>query len=101
MNQMRKRSLKAILGLGSRFSKSNPFKLQNRTAKSAKSAKKTDKIFAAFAGKDAAVAVDVGARKLSFSAPGAAPMEVAFKLSEFESALVEAGGWVEYAAAKY
>jgi len=60
-----------------------------------------DELFAAFAGKDASVAADVAKRELVFSAPGAAPKKVSFKLSEFESALVEAGGWVEYAAKKY
>ena len=64
---------------------------------------KTDlnELFSVFAGKDASVAVDLPKRELSFSAPGVAPKKISFKLSEFESALVEAGGWVEYAAKNY
>jgi hypothetical protein len=46
------------------------------------------------------VDVDVAARKAVFSA-GAKKRTVSFKLSEFESALIEAGGWVEFAARKY
>lgn len=60
-----------------------------------------DALFASFAGKDASVAVDIAKRELSFSASGIAPKKVSFKLSDFESALVEAGGWVQYAAKKY
>ncbi len=60
-----------------------------------------DALFAEYAGKDASVAVDVARRSLVFSAPGAASKTVSFVLSEFESALVEAGGWVDYAAKKY
>lgn len=60
-----------------------------------------DALFSAFSGKDAAVSADIPKRELTFTSPGAAPRKVSFKLSEFESALVEAGGWVEYAAKKY
>jgi 3-isopropylmalate/(R)-2-methylmalate dehydratase small subunit len=60
-----------------------------------------DALFAGFAGKDTTVAVDLKAATLSFSAPGAASKTVGFKLGEFENALVQSGGWVEYAAAKY
>jgi 3-isopropylmalate/(R)-2-methylmalate dehydratase small subunit len=58
-------------------------------------------LFAQFAGKEASVAVDLKAATLSFTAPGVAAKTVKFKLGEFENALVQAGGWVEYAAAKY
>jgi 3-isopropylmalate/(R)-2-methylmalate dehydratase small subunit len=60
-----------------------------------------DALFAAFAGKDTSVAVDLAAPSLTFSAPGAAAKTVGFSLSEFERALVEAGGWVEFAASRY
>ena len=60
-----------------------------------------DELFAAFAGKETALAVDVAARKLSFSAPGVPAKTVPFVLGGFELALVEAGGWVEYAAKNY
>ena len=60
-----------------------------------------DELFAAFAGKETTLAVDVAARKLSFSAPGVPPKTVPFVLGGFEYALVEAGGWVEYAAKNY
>jgi 3-isopropylmalate/(R)-2-methylmalate dehydratase small subunit len=60
-----------------------------------------DGLFADFAGKETSVAVDLPKRELAFSAQGAAPKKISFKLSEFESALVEAGGWVEYAAKNY
>jgi 3-isopropylmalate/(R)-2-methylmalate dehydratase small subunit len=60
-----------------------------------------DGLFSAFAGKETSVAVDLPKRELSFSAQGVAPKKLSFKLSEFESALVEAGGWVEYAAKHY
>jgi 3-isopropylmalate/(R)-2-methylmalate dehydratase small subunit len=45
--------------------------------------------------------VDVEARKLTFSGDGADDMVVGFALSEFDEALVKAGGWVEFADARY
>ena len=53
--------------------------------------------------KDAEVncAVDLGGRKLSFCRVSGGTLVKAFQLGEFEEALVRAGGWVEYADAKY
>ena len=56
-----------------------------------------DKIFGL--GGDASCAVDLKARKLTFS--GGATAEIDFALSDFDAALVDAGGWVEYADARY
>ena len=67
-------------------------------------------LFATFAATGADVAVDLDKGELSFSAaPGSAAgggssgkkQTVRFSLSAFERALVEAGGWVEYAAKHY
>jgi 3-isopropylmalate/(R)-2-methylmalate dehydratase small subunit len=62
-----------------------------------------DTLFAAFAGAETKVEANIGSRELTFSAAGDAvpPITVPFSLSEFEFALVEAGGWVEFAAKKY
>ncbi len=59
-----------------------------------------DELFKAFKGKETAMKVDWSARRVLFSAEGASrafPLE----LSGFERSLVEAGGWLEYASAKY
>ncbi|HCM26202.1 MAG: 3-isopropylmalate dehydratase [Treponema sp. GWB1_62_6] len=60
-----------------------------------------DGLFSDFAGKETGVAVDLENLTLTFSAPDATARSVAFALSDFERALVEAGGWVEFAAKKY
>jgi 3-isopropylmalate/(R)-2-methylmalate dehydratase small subunit len=62
-----------------------------------------DALFSVFSGMDARVEVDIDSRQLTFSTAGdAAPsMTVPFRLSDFEFALVEAGGWVDFAAKKY
>lgn len=60
-----------------------------------------DDLFSFFSGKVAELSVDVGGKTLTFSAPGVASRTVGFSLGDFELALVEAGGWVEYAAARY
>ncbi len=64
-----------------------------------------DEVFKTFAGLDTSVSVDLAAGKLAFSATGADGRKVekayAFRLGEFEDALVKAGGWVAYAAANY
>jgi len=69
------------------------------------SAAEIDEAFKTFAGLDTSLSVDMAAGKLSFSATGKDGKPVqksyAFKLGEFESALVTAGGWVAYAAANY
>ncbi len=60
-----------------------------------------DALFAAFADKTTSVSVDLAAQALTFTAPGVAAKTVKFRLGEFESALVTAGGWVQYAANTY
>ncbi len=64
-----------------------------------------DEVFKTFSGLDASVSVDIAAGKLTFSAEGKDGKKIekayAFKLGEFEDALVKAGGWVAYAAANY
>ena len=59
-----------------------------------------DALFATFAGKDTELAVDLEGGKLTFTAGGESK-EVVFSISGFDRALVEAGGWVEYADANY
>ena len=78
-----------------------------------------DKLFADYAGFDTGVDVDFDGRVFRFDAPGAPEtgiggderrgvpktgagvLEVPFTLSDFDAALVEAGGWVEYADTRY
>lgn len=59
-----------------------------------------DKLFAKYAGKETEVEVNVADSKLTFKADGQSEV-VEFKLEGFDRALVEAGGWIEYADAKY
>ena len=59
-----------------------------------------EKLFAAFAGRDATVDVDFDVGTLTFSADGAIET-VPFSISGFDKDLVTAGGWVEYADANY
>jgi 3-isopropylmalate/(R)-2-methylmalate dehydratase small subunit len=59
-----------------------------------------DDIFKTFAGKKTAVQTDLRRNIFTFQAEGA-EQEVAFKISDFERSLVEAGGWLEYADSKY
>jgi 3-isopropylmalate/(R)-2-methylmalate dehydratase small subunit len=60
-----------------------------------------DAIFAAYMGKSTRVEVDYAGRTFVFSADGFPPKKVAFALNGFEAALVEAGGWLEFAAKRY
>lgn len=64
-----------------------------------------DEVFRTFSGVATELSVDIAAGKLSFSAYGKDGKKVeksyAFRLGEFENALVTAGGWVAYAAANY
>lgn len=65
-----------------------------------------EKLFTDFAGYETAVEVDFTGRLFRFSAASAGgsghgKLEVPFPLSDFDAALIEAGGWVEYADAKY
>jgi 3-isopropylmalate/(R)-2-methylmalate dehydratase small subunit len=45
--------------------------------------------------------VDVDAKALAFSTPKAGPLKAGFELGRFDEALVRAGGWVEFADARY
>ena len=60
-----------------------------------------DEVFTVFAGKETSVSVDLKGLTLTFSAAGITARSVPFALSDFERALVEAGGWVEFAAKRY
>ena len=66
-----------------------------------------DTLFADYAGLAAEVEVDFAHRMFRFSAAaakgasGPGEGEIPFTLSDFDAALVEAGGWVEYADARY
>jgi 3-isopropylmalate/(R)-2-methylmalate dehydratase small subunit len=59
-----------------------------------------DEIFAEFAGQKTELAVDAAGNTLCFRA-GTKEKTIPFILKDFEKALVEAGGWVEYAAGHY
>jgi 3-isopropylmalate/(R)-2-methylmalate dehydratase small subunit len=59
-----------------------------------------DEIFRDFAGRESTLAVDIKAKKLSFKS-GGREKTVPFTLQDFEQALVESGGWIEYAASHY
>lgn len=59
-----------------------------------------DEIFKGFADKKTLLSVDITEGTLTFSAEGK-EKKVPFALKDFEKALVETGGWVEYAAAHY
>jgi 3-isopropylmalate/(R)-2-methylmalate dehydratase small subunit len=60
-----------------------------------------DELFRDFAKKETALTVDIASANLSFKAAGGPEKTIPFTLKDFERALVEAGGWVEYAAAHY
>jgi 3-isopropylmalate/(R)-2-methylmalate dehydratase small subunit len=59
-----------------------------------------DGLFGEFAGKTTTLKVDTEKATLSFKS-GEKDTTLAFTLRGFEQALVEAGGWVEYAAQRY
>ncbi len=59
-----------------------------------------DTIFAEFSTKTAKALADPQTGLLTVSCQGKS-MEFAFELNDFDRALVEAGGWVEYADSKY
>lgn len=59
-----------------------------------------DMLFDQFSDKDSSVAVDINSRELTFSAFGI-QRTVSFELSDFDEALVAAGGWVEFADSRY
>jgi len=57
-------------------------------------------LFEKFAGKETSCSVSINPAILSLSA-GSITAELPFKLEGFDRALIEAGGWVEYADKKY
>jgi 3-isopropylmalate/(R)-2-methylmalate dehydratase small subunit len=59
-----------------------------------------EELFRDFAGTETTLGVDIEKGTLTFSG-GGKTRTVSFALGDFEKALVEAGGWVEYAAARY
>ncbi len=59
-----------------------------------------DDLFRDFSARETTLNVDLEAQKMVFSAAGGERI-VPFKLNEFERALVQAGGWVQYAAGRY
>jgi 3-isopropylmalate/(R)-2-methylmalate dehydratase small subunit len=59
-----------------------------------------DEIFATFAGRSTQVVTDLADSTIVFQSDGL-EKRFAFKISDFDRALVQAGGWVEYADAHY
>ncbi len=59
-----------------------------------------DSVFATFAGRATTVQVDLDNSKLIFEADGKRKA-IPFFLADFDRALIDAGGWVEYADARY
>jgi 3-isopropylmalate/(R)-2-methylmalate dehydratase small subunit len=59
-----------------------------------------DLLFSKFAGKETTVTTDLEQKTLHFQAESEEET-LAFSISEFDQALVEAGGWVGYADANY
>ena len=59
-----------------------------------------DDLMARFAGKETALVTDLDQGTFRFTADGET-LEVPFEISEFDRALVEAGGWVGYADKHY
>ncbi|MCF8110565.1 MAG: 3-isopropylmalate dehydratase small subunit [Desulfobacteraceae bacterium] len=60
-----------------------------------------DRIFNEFLSPEASVYADLEKSVLKISGREGKEAEIAFLISEFDRALVEAGGWVEYADANY
>ncbi|MDR1030766.1 MAG: 3-isopropylmalate dehydratase small subunit [Treponema sp.] len=63
-------------------------------------AARIETLFREFAGIKTTLSVNIESSTLSFKA-GDTVQTLPFMLKDFERALVEAGGWVEYAAARY
>ncbi len=57
-------------------------------------------LFEAYQARQTVVSIDIDGRKLQFKA-GGQPEQIPFSLTDFDLALVRAGGWVEYADKKY
>ncbi len=63
-------------------------------------AEKIDALFDKFSGKDASMTADLENSRLTVSADGQTE-QIEFLISDFDRALVAAGGWVNYADAHY
>ncbi|MDR0551862.1 MAG: 3-isopropylmalate dehydratase small subunit [Spirochaetaceae bacterium] len=59
-----------------------------------------DALFAEFSNRETSLSVDIAGQSLVFTSEGKTK-KFAFTLEGFERNLVEAGGWVDYAAARY
>ncbi|MCJ8501889.1 3-isopropylmalate dehydratase small subunit [Desulfatitalea alkaliphila] len=59
-----------------------------------------DRLFSRFAGKPTHLETDFDAGRLTFHSEGDSET-IPFTVSDFDRALVQAGGWVEYADARY
>ena len=59
-----------------------------------------DRVFKQFSGKDTFLETDLQKNIFIIKADGLTE-EISFKISDFERALVDAGGWVEYADSRY
>ncbi|MCX8043608.1 MAG: 3-isopropylmalate dehydratase small subunit [Desulfobacterota bacterium] len=60
-----------------------------------------DRLFSRYSSIGATIAVDLPSSVLTVTAPGMTLETIPFSLTPFEAALVNAGGWVEYADAMY
>ncbi|MFP4194006.1 MAG: 3-isopropylmalate dehydratase small subunit [Desulfobacterales bacterium] len=60
-----------------------------------------NRIFNEFSGPDTSIYADLENSVLNISGKDGREGKIAFSISEFDRALVEAGGWVEYADANY
>jgi 3-isopropylmalate/(R)-2-methylmalate dehydratase small subunit len=61
-----------------------------------------DELFTRFAASGAVVELDWGRKELTFTGEsGRGELKAALELGRFDQALVEAGGWIDYANAKY
>lgn len=60
-----------------------------------------DRLFSRYGKEGATIAVDIQSFLLTVTSTGSPAETIPFKLSPFEAALIQTGGWVEYADAKY
>jgi 3-isopropylmalate/(R)-2-methylmalate dehydratase small subunit len=60
-----------------------------------------DRIFGLASKHPVECAIDLETKKISFTAAGGSKLFLDFSLSRFDEALVRAGGWVEFADARY
>ncbi|MCX7028373.1 MAG: 3-isopropylmalate dehydratase small subunit [Spirochaetes bacterium] len=58
-------------------------------------------LFGRFAGRETELELDLGAGKLRFSSTSGEELLLPLSLGEFELAMVQSGGWVEFAADRY